>query len=819
MNVGELGEEEDDMDDAQLTQLPYTPFYADFLKAQWVAPLGSIALIFNFIFAKILVGTQITRKDVLGTILVMASVVWIVVFGGINSGGDIEESLTIMELKALFSRVVFIIYFSVLNIVVFALLTLGLYAYWAISLDDESGELRKKMKSKLTRLLGTNWFSRLFSGLTLQEEEELDEEAGDLRLRKIVAMIMATSGGLLASQTLLLAKSGIKLVTSTFAGQSQFQDMLSFFIIFILVFTAILQVYCLNTALKLYDSVLVVPMFYGYYTAFGLINSIIYLNQIQSYQPWVLFLILLGIGILILGVRMLSAPKPELDLAIGSVMDEASGDNGDYHHDDEEGGGVKAHESHSRNDKATPLEKFKNNNDDDTEIRRSSPLQERMDEFRNQGSDSETKKMAGSIAPVNLAHILLEGEQDPKTMQPLGRRSSLPHTVLKAFGIHERRLSVDRGRSSLADERKRGASLPKIDTGIVTRGRSETRRGPASARLASVTAGPRPMSPSEFRAQYTNSPFPIKPKHLQDGAPGLGRSGPSSPALEDDTGRGLSPRWATSNTKIGHVFEDLNPFKILRRNSIDSSAFMPVSPGQSHQSRQHVRRDSSTGLPSEWDEVNRRSKHSMLFGERGRSGSVGSKNSSRSSSPAPSQYMHSPSHSRRHSTHDGNLTAPNGVWATNAAMGASGGTGPYTATLSGIEPHPFASSTGTFGTSSSEDLTSASGQGPLSALPPSVQQQLQQLQQHQHRPTSQLQHSITTSSISTIGSVMPSMSTSTSLAQIADNSYGKHGPSFPQSTSSTSLWMNLTPSQTMQAIELDMDDLDRGFHESTTTTN
>ncbi|KAI8598727.1 hypothetical protein EDD21DRAFT_308994, partial [Dissophora ornata] len=234
------------------SQLAGSTIALNFLKAQWVAPLGSIALIFNFIFAKILVGTKITRKDVLGTIVVMFSVVWIVIFGGMN---------------------------SVLNMVVFTLLSLGLYAYWAISLDDESGQIRKKMKTKLTK--------------------------------KVVAMIMATSGGLLASQTLLLAKSGIKLVTSTFAGHNQFYDMLSSFILFILVFTAILQasihiVYCMNTALKLYDSVLVVPMFYGYYTAFGLINSTIYLNQIHSYQPWVLILILLGIGLLIFGVRMLS---------------------------------------------------------------------------------------------------------------------------------------------------------------------------------------------------------------------------------------------------------------------------------------------------------------------------------------------------------------------------------------------------------------------------------------------------------------------------------------------------------------------------------
>lgn len=67
----------------------------------------------------------------------------------------------------------------------------------------------------------------------------------------------------------------------------------------------------MNTGLKLYDSVLVVPTFYGFYTAFGLINSTIYLDQLGDYQAWVLMLVIAGIGALIYGVRMLSSPKPE----------------------------------------------------------------------------------------------------------------------------------------------------------------------------------------------------------------------------------------------------------------------------------------------------------------------------------------------------------------------------------------------------------------------------------------------------------------------------------------------------------------------------
>lgn len=70
------------------------------------------------------------------------------------------------------------------------------------------------------------------------------------------------------------------------------------------------QVYCLNTALKLYTSVVVVPVFYGTYTALGLVNTIIYLDEIGNYPGWAIALVFIGIGVLIYGVYLLSS-KPD----------------------------------------------------------------------------------------------------------------------------------------------------------------------------------------------------------------------------------------------------------------------------------------------------------------------------------------------------------------------------------------------------------------------------------------------------------------------------------------------------------------------------
>ncbi|KAF9178066.1 hypothetical protein BGZ51_008119 [Haplosporangium sp. Z 767] len=945
------------------SQLAGSTTALNFLKAQWVAPLGSIALIFNFVFAKILVGTRITRQDVLGTIVVMLSVIWIVVFGGMNSGADIEATLTLKELKELFSRFIFIVYFSVFDMVVFSLLALGLYAYWAISLDDaSSGQIRKDTKIKLTRLLTTNQFSResrfrtaAVAAATARAEEqqwgnenrddgenrrsrdlETDEVNKDLRLKKVVAMIMSIVGGLMASQTLLLAKSGIKLITSTASGNNQFQDPLSFFILFILVFTAVVQVYCLNTALKLYDSVLVVPMFYGFYTAFGLINSTIYLDQLQNYQTWVLLLIFVGIAALIYGVHMLSAPKPDLDPAdIDGVTADTERTSRDAEYqggDDDQDNEIRSKEagrgpkSGSRvslvgaewtghvNDSLATVGNRKLSS-----LRMNSKIgligrRDTIVDTQN-GDMFEGLQMSPSILADNRPRRDEAVERADTGPEDASQNRSLPwpSPALKTnVSVYEKRSSVNQGREgrNSLNERKRTPLRINTDMMTITRGRSETRRDSASRRLTSPA--PRPMSPSEFRAQYTDSPFPIKPKHLQGGALGLSGSISSSwstppVSRNDSTGANArpssvqprdgrsSPRWVAGSARMGQVLEDLNPLNVFRRNSVDCSL------------ARSSRNRTSTGLPSEWDGPNNRKwKHNMLFDERRwRSSSVG-RSASMSAPPVATQF-YSPVYSRCQSAGD----VVNGIWSTgggdinrkageplspasisashhrqqddrahgdsspqepqsyrnhyftgtppplSATSGGGGGNGssvssishyrrPSTSYSGGVpsishgqqqlsfttkndhggssgvaltaKKTDLALSTGTFGVTNNSTATLAnesdttptttspttinSGMAPL---PMDVQQQLQQLQQHQHHPTSQLQYSMTTSSISTIGSNMPSTSTSVSLAQLANE---PRSTTVSASSTSNYLWMGMTPSQSMQAVELDMQELD-----------
>lgn len=53
----------------------------EFLRAEYVAPLGATSLIFNVLFAYLLAGTPVTRIDVFGTVVIVVGVVGVVVFG------------------------------------------------------------------------------------------------------------------------------------------------------------------------------------------------------------------------------------------------------------------------------------------------------------------------------------------------------------------------------------------------------------------------------------------------------------------------------------------------------------------------------------------------------------------------------------------------------------------------------------------------------------------------------------------------------------------------------------------------------------------
>ena len=76
--------------------------------------------------------------------------------------------------------------------------------------------------------------------------------------------------------SVILSPRSVKLLTGSLSHENpgnQFGHLAPIFTIILLAITAVLQIICLNRGLKVYDSTLVVPVFYGVYTATGYVVS------------------------------------------------------------------------------------------------------------------------------------------------------------------------------------------------------------------------------------------------------------------------------------------------------------------------------------------------------------------------------------------------------------------------------------------------------------------------------------------------------------------------------------------------------------------
>ncbi|KAF9952730.1 NIPA-like protein 3 [Mortierella alpina] len=126
-------------------------------------------------------------------------------------------------------------------------------------------------------------------------------------LRFCLPLSYAALGGMMASYTVLFAKSLINLlVTSIFDGQNQFTSFLAWVILIVTVVTAVSQVYWINMGLKKYDALLQVPVFFTIWVLLDIIGGGVYYNEFEHFTPKKYALFCLGVLIVFFGVALLA---------------------------------------------------------------------------------------------------------------------------------------------------------------------------------------------------------------------------------------------------------------------------------------------------------------------------------------------------------------------------------------------------------------------------------------------------------------------------------------------------------------------------------
>ncbi|KAK1924848.1 hypothetical protein DB88DRAFT_534894 [Papiliotrema laurentii] len=283
-----------------------SPLALRYLRPDWVAPLGSSSLVFNFLFARWLVGTPVTATDINGTLVIVLGVILILVFSSINHG--LSQSLDVTTLNGLWGRASWLAYFTFL--VLFTSSTYFVSHLLAALLASRASY--SPLPSPTLGPTGgkvTNAFGRFAIKWKSMERrilvrlETLFSRTDDPRLIWLQGIGWAVCGGSLAGLCLVFTKVVVKLFG--LPGHPLVHPS-SILTLLLVILTAVLQIVCLNRALECTDTVVVVPLFYAGYTVFGFINSLIFFDQSKQYARWVLVAVFLSIAVLISGVVLLS---------------------------------------------------------------------------------------------------------------------------------------------------------------------------------------------------------------------------------------------------------------------------------------------------------------------------------------------------------------------------------------------------------------------------------------------------------------------------------------------------------------------------------
>ncbi|RDX48114.1 hypothetical protein OH76DRAFT_1353166 [Lentinus brumalis] len=310
-----------------LSQLIGSTLALQYMRAEYVAPLGSTSLIFNFLFAKFLVNTPVTKYDIYGTIIVIIGVIGIVAFGSINSGLATETDA--MHLTELWNRGNWLAYFFFMAFALMLLFTFASQLDRVLAArSDLTSEPFAGMRARAGGLVSPATFGGKLlafwdnSMMWTREKLELWTAPHDeKRIAWTLGIGWACCGGGLAGACLVFAKAAVQLISGAMSHENtgnQFGHASVVFTFIFLAVTAICQIICLNKGLAVYDSTLVVPVFYGVYTGLGFLDSLIFNDEVDSYQSWTLFLIFCSMTVLVSGVVLLTYKKPEDKVAAPS---------------------------------------------------------------------------------------------------------------------------------------------------------------------------------------------------------------------------------------------------------------------------------------------------------------------------------------------------------------------------------------------------------------------------------------------------------------------------------------------------------------------
>jgi uncharacterized membrane protein len=237
-----------------------------------LAPLAALTLVWNMMLAPCFNKEKLSKKDVVSTLIIFVGATIAVVFASHTS-----PSYNLDMLLQLYRDPLTIVYFVVVVLAVVA-------HFAAIKIVDSFC-----LMSKRHRLIQVGSPSMW----------------GTIRLVGYAGL-----AGTLGGQSVLFAKSSAELMKGVFNGDSScFGRYQSYLIALALVVCLCLQIKYLNGGLVHYDALSMVPVYQAYWVISGVLGGVIYFQEIRTFSVLQAVMFVLGIGVSIFGVVLLSRRK------------------------------------------------------------------------------------------------------------------------------------------------------------------------------------------------------------------------------------------------------------------------------------------------------------------------------------------------------------------------------------------------------------------------------------------------------------------------------------------------------------------------------
>jgi hypothetical protein len=232
-----------------------------------ITPIGSISLVSNLLFARLLLKEQIGLPTYGGVFLIIGGVVTIVTTS--NNNCTVE---TVDSLLARWNQTSFIA-FSAIHIPLLFLLNL-----WVARV-----ELRMRRESEGTIKCLKDWEGR--------------------RLRLAYALLAS----MYATWTVLLIKSIGELVKETFRGENQLVRWETYMILLGAVLSAPSQLRYLNAGLRHFESLFIIPTFYAFWVFGSITVGGLYFDEFNGFLPWQYGVFATGVIVNVIGVAILAS--------------------------------------------------------------------------------------------------------------------------------------------------------------------------------------------------------------------------------------------------------------------------------------------------------------------------------------------------------------------------------------------------------------------------------------------------------------------------------------------------------------------------------